>query len=108
MHFDFRKFTQAALFVAPMVLPAFGVPAEVVNTVVHGILVAEHAGNGDPKVKGEKKAIALEAIKVGLEAVNEAKPGTVNVDEVLAAADGGIDATIKGINAAKNIPTHTI
>jgi hypothetical protein len=108
MHFDFRKFTQAALFVAPILLPAFGVPAEAINIVVHGVLVAEHAANGSPKSGADKKAIALDAIKTGLEAVNAARPGSVNVDEVLSAADGGIDATVKGINAAKNIPAHTI
>lgn len=103
MHFDLKKFEQVALLVAPMVLPAFGVPAEAVSLVTHGIVIAEHIGNGDPKSGPEKKAIAMDAIRTGLESVNVAKPGTVDVAQVLDAADKGIDATIVGIKTAKNI-----
>lgn len=106
MHFDLKKFEQAALFVAPLVLQSFGVPAEVVNLTIHGIIVAEHAANGDPKTGAEKKAIALEVVKTGLDAVNAARPNTVDVTQLLGAVNGGIDATVAGIHAAHNIPVR--
>lgn len=96
------------MFVAPILLPALGVPAEVVNLGIHAILTAEQASGGQKKSGPEKKAIALEIVRSGLEGVNAVKPGTVNVAEVLAAVDGGIDATVAGINAAKNVPMHTV
>lgn len=108
MHFDLKKFVTVLKFVAPLVLPAAGVPAGAVDVVVHGIAVAESISNGDPKTGAEKKAIALDAIKTGLDAVNEARPGTVNVGEVLDAANDGIDSTLKAIKAAKNVPIHTL
>lgn len=106
VHINWKKFEQAVLFAAPLILPAVGVPAEAVNLVVHGVLVAEHAANGDPKTGAQKKAIALDAIETGLKVVNEAKPGTVDVAQVLDAASDGIDATIKAVNAAHNIPVR--
>lgn len=108
LHFNLGMFKQALLFTAPILLPAFGVPGAVVNLGIHAILTAEQASQGEPKSGAEKKAIALEIVRTGLEGVNAAKPGTVNVGEVMAAVDGGIDATIAGIKAAKNVPTHTV
>lgn len=108
LHFNLGMFKQALLFTAPIMLPAFGVPGEVVNMAIHGILTAEQAGQGDPKGGAQKKAIALEIVRTGLEGFNAVKPGTIDVPQVLEAVDGGIDATLQGINAAKNIPMHTV
>lgn len=108
MHFDLKKFVTVLKFVAPLVLPAAGVSAGAIDIVVHGITVAEALSDGDPKTGAEKKAIALDAIKTGLDAVNEARPGTVAVAEVLDAANDGIDSTLKAIKAAKNVPLHPL
>lgn len=103
---NWKKFEQAVFFVAPLVLPAFGVPPAAVNIVSHSILVADSISNGDPKTGAEKKAIAMDAIKTGLDAVNLAHPGAVDTAQVLDAASGGIDATIKAVKAAENIPVR--
>lgn len=104
MSFNLKAFGQVLKLTAPLILAAAGVPPQATNIVMHGIEVAEHIGNGNPKTGAEKKAIALDAIKTGLDAVNEARPGTVNVTEVLDAANDGIDSTLKAIKAGKNIP----
>lgn len=108
MAFNLDKFKQLALFLTPLVLPAFGVDPALTNLIVHGVTLAETAANGNPKTGAEKKAIALDAIKTGLDAVNAARPGTVNVGEVLDAANDGIDSTLKAIKAAKNVPVHPL
>lgn len=106
MHFDLTKFEQVAKFVAPLVLPIFGVPSAVTNLVVNGITIAQAATADGPKTNEEQKAIAMSAVQQGLEAVNIAHPGTVNVAEVMDATSDGIDATVKAIKAAKDIPVH--
>lgn len=103
---NWKKFEQAVFFVAPLVLPAFGVPPAAVNIVSHGILVAESISNGEPKTGAEKKAIALDATKTGLDAVNLAHPGTVDTAQVMDAVSDGIDATVKAVKASENIPVR--
>ena len=46
----------------------------------------------------------METISTGLEAVNLAKPGTVNVPELTAVVSDGIDLTIAAIHAAQKMP----
>lgn len=104
MSFDFNKFKQIALFVTPLVLPAFGVDPALTNLIVHGVTLAEDAANGSPKTGAQKKALALEAVQTGLQIVNQAKPGAVDVDQASTAVSDSIDAVIKAINLAKNIP----
>ena len=106
MAFSWSKFQQAVMFTAPLVLPAFGVPAPLVNLAIHGVLVAEAAANGSPKTGEEKKAIALQVVQDGIGAVNAARPGTLNSDELMGAVSEGIDATISAVKAAKDIPAH--
>lgn len=111
LHVDWKAFGQRAMFLAPILLPTLGVPAELINLVVHGVIVAEQAAHdhGDvPKTGAEKKEVAMELVKTGLKAVNAAKPGTVDETQLLDAVSNGIDATVKGINAAKNIPAHSL
>lgn len=104
MAFDFEKFRQIALFVAPLVLPAFGVNPALTNLIVHGVTLAEAAANGSPKTGAQKKALALEAVQTGLQIVNEAKPGAVDVEQASSAVSDSIDAVIKAVNLAKNVP----
>lgn len=103
---DWHKFSQIARFVAPLVLPVLGVPPGVTNLVVNGISVAEAAGSAGGKSGAEKKQIAMDAVVTGLNAVNVAHPGTVDVPQVMEAVSDGIDATVKAVNAAQNIPVH--
>lgn len=107
MKFDLTKFKQIALFVTPLVLPAFGVDPALTNLIVHGVTVAETAFTGEPKSGAQKKALALEAVQTGLAIVNQAKPGSVNVAEATGAVSDSIDAVIKAVNLAKNIPVKT-
>lgn len=107
MKFDLNKFKQIALFVTPLVLPAFGVDPNLTNLIVHGVVLAETAANGEPKTGAQKKALALEAVQTGLNIVNQAKPGSVDVDQASTAVSDGIDAVIKAVNLAKNIPVKT-
>lgn len=104
MKFDFDKFKQLALFLTPLILPAFGVDQTLTNLIVHGVTLAESAANGDPKTGAQKKAIALEAVQTGLGIVNQVKPGTVDAAEANEAVSDSIDAVIKAINLAKHVP----
>lgn len=104
MTFSLEKFKQIALFVTPLILPAFGVDPTLTNLIVHGITVAETALDGAPKSGAQKKALALEAVNTGLSIVNQAKPGAVDVSQGSAAVSGAIDAVIQAINFGQNIP----
>lgn len=106
MGWDWRKFGQIVQVVAPITLGLAGVPPIITNLVVHGIQVAEQASEdtGVPKTGAEKKSIAMDAVVTGLNAVNAAKPGTVDVAELTNVVSAGIDETIAAVNAAKNIP----
>lgn len=106
MGFSWGAFEKIAELVAPIVLSAAGVPAPLVPLVVHGIQLAESAGNGAVKSGADKKAIAMDAILTGLNGVNTAKPGTVDVGQLTAVISSGIDDTVAAVNAAKNIPVH--
>lgn len=104
MKFDLDKFKQLALFLTPLILPAFGVDQTLTNLVVHGVMLAETAANGDPKTGAQKKAIALDAVETGLGIVNKVKPGSVDIPQASEATSEAIDAVIKAINLAKNVP----
>lgn len=108
MHFDLGKFITVAEFITPLVLPAFGVPPAVTNLVIHGITVAQtiDARSQTGMSGAEKKAVAMDIVTTGLNAVNAAKPGTIDVPELTGAVSDGIDVTIKAIKAAKDIPVH--
>lgn len=104
MSFSWRSFANVAEIVGPIALQAAGVPAQYTTLVIHGIQIAEDASNGDPKTGQEKKAIALDAIQTGLSAVNAAKPGTVDINQLTDVVSNGIDEVVAAVNAAKNIP----
>lgn len=104
MTFNWRKFQQIAEFVAPLVLGVSGVPANVTALVVHSITLAQQIGDRKKLSGAEKKALAMDAVATGLAAVNTAKPGAVNVDELTAVVSDGIDLTIAAIHAAQKMP----
>lgn len=104
MGFSWAAFAKITELVAPIALQAAGVPVGLVPLVVHGIQLAENTANGIPKTGAEKKAIALDAVVTGLNGVNAAKPGTVNVDELTSVVSNGIDVAVSAVNAAKDIP----
>lgn len=108
MHIDLERFKTIAEFLAPLIMNSIGVKPEVVGLVTHAIGVAESIGasHGTALTGTEKKALSLDIVTTGLNAVNLARPGTVDVTEVIGAVSDGIDATVKAIKAAKNIPVH--
>ena len=103
MSFNLSAFAKLSELFAPIILAAAGKP-ELAPLVVHGIQIAEVAGASGDKTGADKKAIAMDAVQTGLEAVNAARPGTVNVDQLAVVVSNGIDETVAAINAAKNIP----
>lgn len=108
MHIDLQRFKTIAEFLAPLIMNSIGVKPEVVTLVTHAINVAEAVGStsGTALTGPEKKALAMDIVTTGLNAVNLARPGTVDVDQMTGAVSDGIDATVEAINAAKNIPVH--
>lgn len=107
MSFSWSKFAQIAAAVGPVALAAAGVPPQITALVIHGIQVAEESTDGTDKTGAEKKAIAMDAVTTGLEAVNAAKPGSVDVAELTGVVSQGIDVTVSAIHAAKDIPTKS-
>lgn len=106
MSFDWKKFARLAEVMAPIIMQASGVPPQFVALAVNGIQVAEAATSGGPKTGAEKKQIAMEAVTLGLQAVNAAKPGTVDIPQLTSVVSDGIDLTVRAVNAGKNIPVH--
>jgi hypothetical protein len=104
MHMDWHKFVQIAEFVGPLALGAAGVPPTATSLVIHSIQIAEQVGSAKGLSGAEKKAIAMDAVTTGLNAVNAAKPGSVNVSELTAVVSEGIDVTVKAIEAGQHIP----
>jgi hypothetical protein len=104
MSFSWSAFAKVAELVGPLALTAAGVPAGVIPLVVHGIQIAEAASDSGPKTGADKKAIAMDAVQTGLNAVNAVKPGTLDVPQLAVVVGNGIDETVAAIKAAKNIP----
>lgn len=108
MNWDWRKFEQIALAVAPIALGAAGVPPVFTNLVTHAVVVAQAIGDGSQKTGADKKVIAMAIVTDGLNAVNAAKPGTLDVAQLSDVISGGIDETVSAITAAKNIPLKPV
>lgn len=108
MSFPWAVFAKIAELVGPIAMSAAGVPPAVIPLVVHGIQIAEAAGPpkglADAKTGAEKKALAMDAVQTGLNAVNAVRPGTVDVTGIASVVSNGIDAAVAAINAAHDIP----
>lgn len=107
MGFNSSGFARVAEVVAPIAMTMAGVPPGLIPLAVHGIQMAETLSQAKVMTGAEKKAAAVNIVKTGLEALNVAKPNTVDVTQLTGVVSSGIDTAIAAINAAKNIPVHT-
>ncbi len=106
MNWDWKKFAEIAEAVAPIALGAAGVPPMLTGLVIHAVTIAQAAGQdtGTPKTGAEKKIIAMAIVSDGLNAVNAAKPGTLDIAQLTDVVSVGIDETVNAVKAAQNIP----
>lgn len=105
MKFDLKKFATSVAQLAPVLLPAAGVPPELAGLITHGIVTAQHL----PGASGAaKKAYVQELVQTGALGINAAA-GHVVVDpaQVSGAVGQGIDAVISAVNLAHSIPVKS-
>lgn len=106
MAVNLQQFGQTAAILAPIVLSALGQP-QLASLVQQAIQTAEQAFQKQPKTGAEKKALALQFVHEGLQALEVVKPGTLEgeQEEIEATVSEAIDVVVAAINIAETIRT---